>query len=135
MIKIKISLIVFALLFGSFAKADEGMWLPFLLGRNYQDMKEHGLRLTEEEIYDINNSSIKDAIISFNGYCTGEVISNEGLILTNHNPEEMAKEISVFLQNERLFSQTKINTTKAKSLLNWEIEKQVLIKEYKSIIG
>ena len=85
MIKIKISLIVFTLLLGSFAKADEGMWLPFLLGRNYQDMKEHGLRLTEEEIYDINNSSIKDAIISFNGYCTGEVISNEGLILTNHH--------------------------------------------------
>ena len=58
-----------------------------------------------------------------------------GLVLTNHNPVEMAQEISGFLQNERLFSQTKINTSKAKSLLNWEIEKQVLIKEYESIIG
>ena len=58
-----------------------------------------------------------------------------GLVLTNHNPEKMAKEISGFLQNERLFLQTKINTSKAKSLLNWEIEKQVLIKEYESIIG
>lgn len=58
-----------------------------------------------------------------------------GLVLTNHNPKEMAKEISGFLQNERLFSQTKINTSKAKSLLNWGLEKQVLIKEYESIIG
>jgi len=83
--QIKISLIAFALLFGSFAKADEGMWLPFLLGRNYEDMKKHGLNLTEEEIYDINNSSLKDAIISFSGYCTGEIVSDKGLILTNHH--------------------------------------------------
>lgn len=68
-----------------YSKADEGMWLPFLLGRNYEDMKKHGLNLTAEQIYSINNSSIKDAIISFNGYCTGEVISDKGLILTNHH--------------------------------------------------
>lgn len=67
------------------ARADEGMWLPFLLGRNYEDMKKHGLNLTADEIYSINHSSIKDAIISFNGYCTGEVISKNGLILTNHH--------------------------------------------------
>ena len=85
MTRIKISLIACALLFGTFAKADEGMWLPFLLGRNYEDMKAHGLNLTEAEIYDINNSSLKDAIISFNGYCTGEVVSDQGLILTNHH--------------------------------------------------
>ena len=58
-----------------------------------------------------------------------------GLVLTNHNPKEMAKEISGFLQNERLFSQAKANATDAKSLLNWQLEKQVLIKEYKSIIA
>ena len=65
------------------AKADEGMWLPFLLGRNYEDMKKHGLNLTQEEIYSINNSSLKDAIISFGGFCTGEIISDQGLLLTN----------------------------------------------------
>jgi hypothetical protein len=66
-------------------KADEGMWLPFLLGRNYEDMKKLGLNLTEEEIYSINNSSIKDAIVSFGGFCTAEVISKKGLLLTNHH--------------------------------------------------
>lgn len=67
------------------AKADEGMWLPFLLGRNYADMKKHGLKLTQEQIYSINNSSLKDAVISFGGFCTGELISNQGLVLTNHH--------------------------------------------------
>jgi hypothetical protein len=67
-------------------KADEGMWLPFLIERlNYQDMKEQGLKLTPEEIYSVNNSSLKDAIIVFGGGCTGEVVSDQGLILTNHH--------------------------------------------------
>jgi Peptidase S46 len=82
---LKFALLAFTLFVGTFAKADEGMWLPFLLGRNYEDMKAHGLRLTQEEIYSVNNSSLKDAIISFGGYCTGEVISSKGLILTNHH--------------------------------------------------
>lgn len=81
----KIMLVAIALMVGSFAKADEGMWLPFLLGRNYEDMKKHGLRLTQEEVYSINNSSLKDAIVSFGGFCTGEIISNKGMILTNHH--------------------------------------------------
>lgn len=83
--QIKTKLLVVVLLFGLNARADEGMWLPFLLGRNYEDMKKHGLNLTQEEIYSINNSSLKDAIISFGGFCTGEIISNKGLILTNHH--------------------------------------------------
>src|SRR5690606_11697123 len=84
--KVKIVLITALVSFTTmFAKADEGMWLPFLLGRNYDDMKKYGLNLTAEEIYSINNSSLKDAIISFNGYCTGEVISKNGVILTNHH--------------------------------------------------
>tara|TARA_R110002072_G_scaffold302402_1_gene485121 strand:+ start:47080 stop:49218 length:2139 start_codon:yes stop_codon:yes gene_type:complete len=83
--QIKITLITLFLLVGTIAKADEGMWLPFLLGRNYEDMKKHGLRLTQEELYSINQSSIKDAIISFGGFCTGEIISKQGLILTNHH--------------------------------------------------
>lgn len=76
-------LIIASTCFG--AKADEGMWLPFMLGRNYEDMKKHGLNLSLEDIYSINNSSLKDAVISFGGFCTGEIISDQGLILTNHH--------------------------------------------------
>ena len=67
------------------AVANEGMWLPLLLGRNYEDMKAHGLQLSPEQIYDVNNGSLKDAIVSFGGFCTGEIISDQGLILTNHH--------------------------------------------------
>ena len=67
-------------------KADEGMWIPMLVERlNYTDMQEMGLNLTAEEIYSINNSSLKDAIVIFGGGCTGEIISSEGLLLTNHH--------------------------------------------------
>ena len=68
------------------AKADEGMWLPFLLKQlNEQDMKKNGCKLTAEDIYSINKSSLKDAIVQFGGGCTGEIISNQGLLLTNHH--------------------------------------------------
>src|SRR5690554_3277705 len=77
-------LFLFIVLFSGFSRADEGMWLPFLLGRNYEDMKKHGLNLIQEEIYSINNSFIKDVIVSFGGFCTAEVISKKGLLLTNH---------------------------------------------------
>lgn len=66
--------------------ADEGMWLPILLkDYNYAEMQRLGLKLTPEQIYSINNSSLKDAIIWFNGGCTGEIISDKGLVLTNHH--------------------------------------------------
>lgn len=65
--------------------ANEGMWLPLLLNRNYAEMQELGLQLTPEQLYSINNSSLKDAIVSFGGFCTGEIISQDGLILTNHH--------------------------------------------------
>ncbi|WP_128330090.1 S46 family peptidase [Apibacter sp. HY039] len=68
------------------AKADEGMWLMMLIKRlNYVDMQKEGLKLTPEEIYSVNNSSLKDAIVSFGGFCTGEIVSDQGLILTNHH--------------------------------------------------
>jgi Peptidase S46 len=68
------------------ANADEGMWLPMLLGQQvYDDMVKHGLKLSKEQLYSINKSSIKDAIIIFGGGCTGEIVSNEGLIFTNHH--------------------------------------------------
>lgn len=67
-------------------KADEGMWLPYLLGQQvYADMVKKGLKLTKEQLYSINKSSVKDAIIIFGGGCTGEIVSNEGLIFTNHH--------------------------------------------------
>lgn len=74
------------ILFGNSLKADEGMWLLSLLDKlNYKDMEAKGLRLTPEQLYSVNNSSLKDACIWFNGGCTGELISSEGLILTNHH--------------------------------------------------
>jgi Peptidase S46 len=64
----------------------EGMWLPFLIKRlNEADMRAKGLQLTAEELYNVNNSSLKDAIVSLGGFCTAEVVSPEGLILTNHH--------------------------------------------------
>lgn len=83
--KIKIFALLTLLFVNSFAKADEGMWLPFMLGRNYEDMKKHGLKLTPEQLYSLNKSSLKDAVISFGGFCTGEIISKKGMVLTNHH--------------------------------------------------
>lgn len=65
--------------------ADEGMWLPMLLKNNYVQMQKMGLKLTPEQLYDVNHSSLKDAIVWFNGGCTSEIISDQGLLLTNHH--------------------------------------------------
>ena len=74
------------MLFTSFlAKADEGMWLLSLINKNYADMKKQGFKLTPADIYNINKASIKDAIVIFGGFCTGEIVSGNGLILTNHH--------------------------------------------------
>ena len=75
-----------ALCFGFLTvKADEGMWLPLLLSDNEADMQAVGLKLTASDIYDINNSSLKDAVVSLGGFCTAEMISDQGLLLTNHH--------------------------------------------------
>ncbi len=66
-------------------RADEGMWLPSQIFMNIQDMQAKGFKLTAEDIYSINNSSLKDAVVHFNGGCTGEIISPEGLLITNHH--------------------------------------------------
>ncbi len=68
------------------ATADEGMWLPMLLGQQvYNDMVKRGLKLTKEQLYSVNKSSLKDAIIIFGSGCTGEIVSSQGLIFTNHH--------------------------------------------------
>lgn len=68
------------------ARADEGMWLPQLLGKlNESRMKSLGMKINAADIYSINKGSLKDAIVSFGGFCTGEVISSKGLVLTNHH--------------------------------------------------
>ena len=68
------------------AWADEGMWLlPLIQKMNGKAMKDLGCRLTPEEIYSINNNSLKDAIVQFGGGCTGEIISDKGLLVTNHH--------------------------------------------------
>ena len=84
--KISILLIAAILLSVLPARADEGMWLlPLLEKLNIKKMQELGLRLSAKDIYDINNASLKDAIVQFGGGCTGEIISDEGLLITNHH--------------------------------------------------
>ena len=65
---------------------DEGMWLPLLIGKNQAQMKKQGFKLSAKDIYDINKASLKDAIVMMgNGFCTGEIVSNKGLVFTNHH--------------------------------------------------
>jgi len=83
---IKHLFVVICLSIVSLVKADEGMWLPLLLEKmNEKHMKSLGMKMSAKDIYSINSGSLKDAIVSFNGGCTGEVISSKGLILTNHH--------------------------------------------------
>ena len=78
--------IIVSLTFLAKSVADEGMWLPLLLGQQvYNDMVKRGLKLTKEQLFSMNKASIKDAIVIFGGGCTGEIVSAEGLIFTNHH--------------------------------------------------
>ena len=78
--------LVFILSTGYLAKADEGMWLlPLIEKMNIGKMTELGLKLSAEDIYSLNKASVKDAIVIFGGGCTGEIVSSQGLILTNHH--------------------------------------------------
>ena len=92
--KIKTIILSMALLFASagISRADEGMWLLSLIGKNYADMQKAGFKLTPEDIYSINQSCIKDAIVGLGNegspfwhFCTGEIISSKGLVSTNHH--------------------------------------------------
>ncbi len=85
-------LFVFVFAMGFTARADEGMWLLSMIGKNYDDMKKQGFKLTPEDIYSVNQGCIKDAVVglgregsSFWHFCTGEIVSGEGLMFTNHH--------------------------------------------------
>jgi hypothetical protein len=82
--KLMIAFVFFLMIFRCLA--DEGMWLPLLLGEQvYNDMVKKGLKLTKDQLYSLNKASLKDAVIIFGGGCTGEIVSPEGLVFTNHH--------------------------------------------------
>jgi hypothetical protein len=81
-----LAFLIFILTLNLTLRADEGMWIPLLVERlNYADMQKLGLKLTPEEIYSLNQSCLKDAIVIFGRGCTAEIISNQGLLITNHH--------------------------------------------------
>ena len=83
----KKSFLLAALLFAALEplKADEGMWLPALISQRIGDMQAKGLQLSAEDIYSVNQASLKDAVVLFGRGCTGELVSDEGLLFTNHH--------------------------------------------------
>jgi len=81
----RILLPILAILLWFPALADEGMWLPSLIASRIDDMRAKGFHLSAEAIYSINQASMKDAVVLFDGGCTGELVSSEGLLLTNHH--------------------------------------------------
>ena len=87
-----LGLILAVLMAAPMARADEGMWLLSLIGKNYADMQKAGFKLSPDDIYSINQSCLKDAIIGLGNegspfwhFCTGEIISDQGLVSTNHH--------------------------------------------------
>lgn len=78
-------IVVLSIVYFPTLRADEGMWLPSLIKERIQDIRKKGFKLSAEDIYSINKASLKDAIVHFGGGCTGELISDKGLIITNHH--------------------------------------------------
>ena len=81
----KLIVFLFAAAMAGSLLADEGMWIPMLLGKNEAAMQKQGMRISAKDIYDINNACLKDAVVLFGGGCTGEFVSEQGLLLTNHH--------------------------------------------------
>ncbi len=76
----------FLLFFMLSLSAKEGMWIPSLMKKyNIEEMQRMGFRLSAEDVYDVNHASMKDAVVIFGGGCTGELISDQGLLITNHH--------------------------------------------------
>lgn len=84
--RLLVALLLFSVLMAPALRADEGMWIPMLIEKyNIKLMQEKGFKLSAEDIYSINRASMKDAVLIFGGGCTGEIISGEGLLITNHH--------------------------------------------------
>jgi Peptidase S46 len=84
--RVLIAVVSICVFYAKQVKADEGMWLPQLLQKlNESRMKSLGMKISAADIYSVNKGSLKDAVVSFGGFCTGEVISSQGLVLTNHH--------------------------------------------------
>ena len=83
--KKRLTIILLSVMAATIARADEGMWLPSLISQRIGDMQEKGFKLNAEDIYSINQASLKDAVVLFGRGCTGELISPEGLLITNHH--------------------------------------------------
>ncbi|WP_439185685.1 S46 family peptidase [Carboxylicivirga taeanensis] len=86
MVKRIVLTLAVALFLQSFARADEGMWIPMLLKKyNIEQMQEMGFKLSAEDVYSVNQACLKDAVVIFGRGCTGELISDKGLLVTNHH--------------------------------------------------
>lgn len=82
----RIALLLLLVFLLQWCRADEGMWLPLLVGQQkYNEMLRLGLKLSKEQLYSLNKASLKDAVVIFGGGCTGALVSNQGLIFTNHH--------------------------------------------------
>lgn len=101
--KKRIFIFIFSFLSIIATRADEGLWLPILLEQlNLSDMQSMGLKLTADDIYSVNHSSLKDAVCLFGGGCTAEVVSDQGLILTNHHCGYSSIQLHSTLENNYL---------------------------------
>jgi hypothetical protein len=127
----KLFIFVLASLLSFKAIADEGMWLLMFIGKNYEQMKKQGLKLKPEDIYNINKASLKDAIVQLRnngrGFCTGEIISKEGLILTNHHCAYDAIQSHSSPENDRLTNGFWAKS-KAEELPNEGLEVSILVR-------
>ena len=84
--KVLVAFLLLTVLLAPAMRADEGMWIPILIGKfNISLMQEKGFKLSAGDIYSVNRACMKDAIVQFGGGCTGELISPEGLLITNHH--------------------------------------------------
>jgi len=99
----KLILVLISLQLASASFAKEGMWIPLLLEKyNIEEMQEKGFKLTAEDIYSINQASMKDAVMIFGGGCTAELISDEGLVITNHHCGYSAIQSHSTIENDYL---------------------------------
>ena len=91
--KTRLSVLFIILVFSAkFLSAAEGMWLPMLLSQlNEKEMRGMGMRITAEDIYSVNHSSLKDAIVLFGGGCTGELVSDQGLLPVSYTHLDVYK--------------------------------------------